>query len=70
MDDVYYTEQERRYLEIMELKASEVSVESIKKQYKKLVKKYHPDLNQGDKEMEEKFKLLTVAYKSLLEKFS
>lgn len=70
MDDVYYNDEERKYLNIMELKTSEVSIESIKKQYKKLAKKYHPDLHQGDKEMEEKFKFLTLAYQSLMAKFS
>ncbi len=70
MDEVYYNEEERRFLQIMELKPSEVSVESLKKQYKKLVKKYHPDVNQDDKTAEEKFKQLTIAYKALLAKFS
>ena len=70
MDEVYYNEEEHRFLQIMELKPSEVSVESLKKQYKKLVKKYHPDVNQDDKTAEEKFKQLTIAYKALLAKFS
>ena len=70
MDEVYYNEEERRFLQIMELKPSEVSIESLKKQYKKLVKKYHPDVNQDDKTAEEKFKQLTIAYKALLAKFS
>ena len=37
---------------------------------KKLVKKYHPDLHQGDKEAEENFKKLSVAYQYFLAKFS
>lgn len=68
--DIWFNEQERGYLKIMELKPGEVCVENIRRQYKKLVKKYHPDLNQGDKESEEKFKLLSTAYKYLLGKFS
>lgn len=68
--EVYFNEQERNYLKIMELHSEEVCVDNIKKQYKKLVKKYHPDLHQGDKEFEEKFKLLATAYQYLLAKFS
>ena len=65
-----YSAEERRCLEIMELKISEVSLESLKRQYKKLAKKYHPDTNQGDKNAEEKFKQLTNAYSLLLAKLS
>jgi molecular chaperone DnaJ len=36
--------------------------EEIKKAYKKLARKYHPDLNPGDKKAEEQFKKLTAAY--------
>lgn len=42
MDDVWYNEEERRFLRIMELKPGEVSVETLKKQYKKLVKNIIP----------------------------
>ena len=54
----------------MELKPGEVSIETLKKQYKKLVKKYHPDVNRDDENAEEKFKQLTIAYQALLAKFS
>ncbi len=37
----------------------------IKKAYRKLAMKYHPDRNPGDKEAEEKFKLCTEAYEVL-----
>jgi len=40
----------------------------LKKQYKKLAKKYHPDTNKGDKEAEQRFKKLTEAYHYLLER--
>lgn len=36
--------------------------ETIKKAYRKLAKKYHPDMNPGDKEAEAKFKEATEAY--------
>lgn len=65
-----YTKEELKYFEIMDVKPGKATLDLIKKQYKNLVKKYHPDVNQGDKEMEEKFKLLSVAYKYLLNKFS
>ncbi len=36
--------------------------DEIKKAYKKLAKKYHPDLNKNDKESESKFKEINEAY--------
>lgn len=41
------------------------SQEEIKKAYRKLAKKYHPDANQGDKQSEEKFKDVSEAYELL-----
>ena len=38
----------------------------IKNSYKKLAKIYHPDKNQGDKDKEEKFKEIQVAYDFLV----
>ncbi len=37
------------------------SAEEIRKAFRKLARKYHPDVNQGDKAAEEKFKLLSEA---------
>ena len=34
----------------------------IRDQFKKLVKKYHPDMNSGNKKYEEKLKDITLAY--------
>ncbi|EGB5534892.1 molecular chaperone DnaJ [Campylobacter upsaliensis] len=52
------------YYEILEITQS-ADKESIKKAYRKLALKYHPDRNQGDKETEDKFKLINEAYEVL-----
>ncbi len=39
--------------------------DEIKKAYRKLSKKYHPDVNPGDKEAEERFKEVSEAYATL-----
>lgn len=41
------------------------SQEEIKKAYKKLARKYHPDLNPGDKKAEDQFKKVSNAYSIL-----
>lgn len=41
------------------------SEEEIKKSYKRLAKKYHPDLNKGDKNAEARFKEINEAYQIL-----
>lgn len=39
--------------------------EEIKKAYRRLARKYHPDVNPGDKASEERFKLITEAHEVL-----
>lgn len=53
-------EQKRDLYEVLGIEKG-ASDEDIKKAYRKLAKKYHPDLNPGDKEAEEKFKEVNEA---------
>jgi molecular chaperone DnaJ len=54
----------RDYYEILGIERQADS-EAVKKAYRKLAIKYHPDKNPGDKEAEEKFKELSEAYEVL-----
>src|SRR5258705_6221810 len=49
------------YYEILGVKR-EAKPEEIKKAYRRLARKYHPDVNPGDKSAEERFKLTTEAH--------
>lgn len=51
----------RDFYEILGVKR-DAPQEEIKKAYRKLARKYHPDLNPGDKSAEHKFKELNEAY--------
>jgi molecular chaperone DnaJ len=55
---------EKEYYQILGIQRSATAAE-IKKAYRQLAMKYHPDRNPGDKEAEEKFKNATEAYEVL-----
>jgi len=57
----------RQYYQALGLKEN-ASKEEIRKAYRKLSKKYHPDLNQGDKNAENNFKKVAEAYEILTNK--
>jgi molecular chaperone DnaJ len=56
--------EELSYYEILEVSQS-ADKTTIKKAYRKMAKKYHPDKNPDDKEAEHKFKLCNEAYQIL-----
>ncbi len=55
---------ERDLYEILGV-ARAATAEEIKKAYRRLAKKYHPDVNPGNKQAEEKFKEVTAAFEVL-----
>ena len=52
------------YYKILEVSENE-DISEIKKQYRKLAMKYHPDRNAGDKRAVKKFREITEAYEVL-----
>ena len=56
--------EKRDYYEVLGLQKG-ASEEEIKKAFRKMAMKYHPDKNPGDKEAEEKFKEVNEAYSVL-----
>jgi len=56
--------EKRDYYEVLEVSRT-ATPEEIKKSYRKIAMKYHPDRNPGNKEAEEKFKEAAEAYEVL-----
>jgi molecular chaperone DnaJ len=52
---------DRDYYEVLEV-PRRASQEEIKRSYRKLARRYHPDVNPGDKSSEQKFKEIQEAY--------
>ena len=76
-DDYYFknklidenlTSEENKALLVLNLKLP-LTMEKIKKNYKKLVKIFHPDVNGNNKIAEEKFKEINKSYRIILYKF-
>lgn len=55
----------KNYYKILNLETSHVSIDEIKVAYRLAAKKYHPDLNVGDKLAEERIKDINEAYRTL-----
>ena len=55
----------KNYYKILGLETSHVSIDEIKVAYRQAAKKYHPDLNVGDRLAEERIKDINEAYKIL-----
>ncbi len=66
--DENLTRDENNALNTLELKLP-LTMDKIKKNYKKLVKIFHPDVNGNNKNAEEKFKEINKSYKIILNKF-
>ena len=60
-EDKGMAEQKRDYYEVLGVDKNADDA-AIKKAYRQLAKKYHPDMNPGDKEAEAKFKEASEAY--------
>ena len=58
------SDKDREAFKIIGLEAG-AKWDKIQNQFKKLVKKYHPDMNAGNKKFEEKLKIVTLAYTQL-----
>ena len=58
------SEKDKDAFKILELELNS-DWQSIKKKFKTLVKKFHPDRNSGNREFEDKLKKVTLAYSHL-----
>ena len=64
LNNVYLYQVEKDAFDILELNYS-AKWQEIQQKFKYLVKKYHPDKNQGSKKFEDKLKKVTLAYSQL-----
>ena len=61
---INFSDKDRNAFKIIELEVG-TKWDKIQNQFKKLVKKYHPDMNAGNKKFEERLKIITLAYTQL-----
>ena len=61
---INFSNKDREAFKIIELEVG-TKWDKIQIKFKKLVKKYHPDMNAGNKKFEEKLKIVTLAYTQL-----
>ena len=59
-----YTSQDFQAFTILDIPAG-IEWKKVQEKFKKLVKKFHPDMNAGNKKFEEKLKIITLAYTQL-----
>tara|TARA_B100000401_G_scaffold33610_1_gene20128 strand:- start:67 stop:594 length:528 start_codon:yes stop_codon:yes gene_type:complete len=62
--NIKFTQSDIKAFSILGVKAG-LKWDKIQQKFKKLVKKFHPDINAGDKKFEEKLKVITLAYTQL-----
>ena len=61
---INFSNKDREAFKIIELEVG-TKWDKIQIKFKELVKKYHPDMNSGNKKFEEKLKIVTLAYTQL-----
>ena len=52
-------------LKILNINNENINIKLVENKYKKLVKKYHPDVNKGNKKYEEKLKKINKAFEEI-----
>ena len=62
--NIKFTQSDIKAFSILGVKVG-LKWDKIQHKFKKLVKKFHPDINAGDKKFEEKLKVITLAYTQL-----
>ena len=66
--DKNFTQGDEKAFKIIGLEVG-ANWEEIQNKFKSLVKKFHPDMNSGNKKFEEKLKMVTLAYTQLKAKY-
>jgi len=64
MNQFKFNHNDMKAFEILNISVG-IKWEKIQEKFKKLVKKFHPDINAGNKKYEDKLKIITLAYTQL-----